>query len=105
MNVNCDVGAERFAALTNEELSARLEELENVAKVGPGIAPPQPALVVQPRQEPVKVPPEAPPVAPRALTPVEKAKQESERVQAEAEQFLRNDPITKLCGQGSTKPN
>ena len=105
MNVNCDVGAERFAALTDEELSARIGELQN-AKVGPGIEPPQPPLVVQPaKQEPVKVPPEPPPVAPRALTPQELAKEESERVQAEAESFLRNDPITKLCGRGSTKPN
>jgi hypothetical protein len=33
MNVNCDVGAERFAALTDEELSARIGELQN-AQVG-----------------------------------------------------------------------
>jgi hypothetical protein len=112
VNVNHDIAEGSLAAaiamrrMTDEELSTRLMEL--TSESGPAqdksalkiLGPEQPA-----QSEPVKVPPEPPPMAPRVLTPAERAKQESERVQAEAETFLRSDPITKLCGRGSTKPN
>jgi uncharacterized protein DUF5681 len=111
VNINHDIAEGSLAAaiqmrrMSDEELAARLMEL--TSESGPVqdksalkiLGPEQPVE----QQQPAK--PEPPPVAPRALTPLERAKQESERVQAEAEPFLRNDPITKLCGRGSTKPN
>jgi hypothetical protein len=49
--------------------------------------------------------PEPKPAAPSVLTPAERAKLESERIQAEAAKIQRADFITHLCGTGSTKPS
>jgi hypothetical protein len=42
---------------------------------------------------------------PKVLTPAEWAKQESERVQREAELFQRTDFLTQVCGTGYTTPS
>jgi hypothetical protein len=63
--------------------------------------PPEPAV-----QRPVDQEPAPKPVAaPKVLTPAEWARQESERVQQEAEQFQRSDFLTQVCGIGYTTPS
>jgi hypothetical protein len=109
VNVNTELSAERFADLSDEELMARVEALraevvgaEHVGIPAPPVRPDVP-LAAHERPSPAPALPAAPPAP--VLTPREAANLESERIQREAEQILRTDFITGLCGRGSTKPS
>ena len=98
---------EALAILDALEIS-RLERMTSKAERSDGAAvavetPAEPLAAQPAEQEQLKAKPGPIPATPPVLTPAERAREESERVQAEAEQFQRTDFLTQLCGTGSAK--